>query len=239
MSDTQNHQSRAYSSIRHDIIYCDLAPGSKLSVRQLEERLELGRTPVREALLRLSEQGLVYTVPQSGTYVSPINLQSAEDARFAREHLENRITVECCARIDRTGRQTLERIIELQEQAVRQHDARTFFMYDNRFHEALFTIAGRHGLWQIIDAHNTHLERYRWLRTQVQGLEWDRILVQHRQILRAVVERNPEEAQYLSTAHLHLMDAEREAVIKAFPDYFGPSADVQSTFENFDEEHAT
>lgn len=237
MPDTITYQARAYASIRRDIIYCDLAPGSKLSIRQLEERLELGRTPVRETLLRLSEQGLVYTIPQSGTYVSLIDLQSAEDARFAREHLENRITVECCARIDRAGRQTLERLIKRQEQAVDQHDARSFFEYDNCFHEALFTIAGRHSLWQIIDAHNTHLERYRWLRTQVQGLEWDRIMVQHHQILRAVVDHNPEEAQYLSTAHLHLMDAEREAVIKAFPDYFGPSASTQGSLESFDGEH--
>lgn len=83
-----NLQTSAYDQIRQDIIFCTLIPGQKISVKTMEDNLGIGRTPVREALVRLSQQGLVQTVPQSGTYVSRISLREAENARYVREHLE-------------------------------------------------------------------------------------------------------------------------------------------------------
>ena len=97
--DVSSFQAVAYDKIREDIIFCRLAPGQKLSARILEETLGLGRTPVREALVRLGQEGMVFTVPQSGTYVSKIDLQSAENARYVRENLERSVAVECCALI--------------------------------------------------------------------------------------------------------------------------------------------
>lgn len=67
-------QSQAYQAIRKQIIYADLEPGRKISEKALEEHLAIGRTPIREALIQLRQQELVYTIPQSGTYVSKINL---------------------------------------------------------------------------------------------------------------------------------------------------------------------
>lgn len=60
-------QSQAYQAIRKQIIYADLEPGRKISEKALEEHLAIGRTPIREALIQLRQQELVYTIPQSGT----------------------------------------------------------------------------------------------------------------------------------------------------------------------------
>lgn len=210
----------AYHKLRQDIIYCDLTPGQKLPVRDLEEQFALGRTPVREALVRLSELGLVYTIPQSGTYVSRIDLHRAEDARFMREHLESCVIRECCARLTDEGKATLEKIIAAQEKALTANDARAFFEYDNEFHQAIFNIAGRHTVWATLEAHNTHLQRFRWLRTQVKGLDWSNIMTQHQQMLQAIMNRDPEEANFLALAHAHLMFSEYRAVTDAFPDFF-------------------
>lgn len=217
---TPSLQEIAYERIRQDIIYCRLTPGQKISIRSLEERLEVGRTPIREALVMLGQQDLVYTVPQSGTYVSRIRLQNAENSRFVREHLEASVAVECSARISAEGCRELQQLLDLQQQAVDARDAATFFALDNRFHETLFAIAGRHDIWRWIDASNTNLDRFRWLRTQVSGLDWDVIMKQHRQLYRALAEHNTEEVSYLTTAHLHLMTAEQAAVLSAFPDFF-------------------
>ena len=210
----------AYHKLRQDIIYCDLTPGQKLSVRDLEEQFGLGRTPVREALVRLSELGLVYTIPQSGTYVSRIDIQRAEDARFMREHLESSVIRECCARLDEAGKDKLAKIIDQQEKAYAEQDARAFFEYDNKFHEMIFKVSNRHTVWATLEAHNTHLQRFRWLRTQVKGLDWSNIMTQHHQMLNAIVSRDPEEANFLAIAHAHLMFSEYQAVTDAFPDYF-------------------
>ena len=218
MSDS--FQSIAYDRIRQDIICCRIAPRQKLSAKGLETTLGLGRTPVREALVRLGQQGLVHTVPQSGTYVSRISMRSAESARFAREHIEKRIATGAAAIIDDQGKVCLEDIIKQQEAAVASHDDLAFFHLDNRFHEELFRLTERHDIWMWLDASNTDLERFRWLRTQVSDLDWNTILEQHHKMLDAICARNPEEAGFLTGVHLHLMTDEQEAVLAAFPDYF-------------------
>ena len=215
-----NLQSFAYGKIREQIICCRLAPGRKISAKAMEDYLGIGRTPVREALVRLGQQGLVRSIPQSGTYVSKIDMHAAENARYVREHLEQSVTVECCARLDDSGIERLTSLIERQERSLSDHDPNGFFLLDNEFHEELFRIAGRHDIWRWIASSNTDLERFRWLRTQVRELDWNTIMDQHRKLLEAICARSPEEAGFLTGVHLHLMVAEQDAVVSAFPDYF-------------------
>lgn len=218
--DVSSFQAVAYDKIREDIIFCRLAPGQKLSARILEETLGLGRTPVREALVRLGQEGMVFTVPQSGTYVSKIDLQSAENARYVRENLERSVAVECCARIDQAGCDLLKGILKEQAQAVHERDSLSFFILDNQFHKAMFEIAGRTQVWQWIESCNTDLQRFRWLRTQVENLDWNAIMDQHAALYRAITSGDTDEVSYLTVAHLHLMSAEQDSVLAAFPEYF-------------------
>ena len=83
--DVSSFQAVAYDKIREDIIFCRLAPGQKLSARILEETLGLGRTPVREALVRLGQEEMVFTVPQSGTYVLKSTCKRRERPLRARK----------------------------------------------------------------------------------------------------------------------------------------------------------
>ena len=218
--DSNSFQVAAYDRIRQDIILCKLAPGQKLSARLLEESLGLGRTPVREALVRLGQEGLVSTIPQSGTYVSKISMQSAENALYMREHLECSVAMECCARIDQTGCETLEGILTLQDKALRNRDSAAFYVHDNAFHKELYHIAGRDQVWDWVQSCNTDLQRFRWLRTQVEELDWADIERQHIALYAAISNKDTHEAAYLTSAHLHLMSAEQDSVRAAFPCYF-------------------
>ena len=218
--DSNSFQVAAYDRIRQDIILCKLAPGQKLSARLLEESLGLGRTPVREALVRLGQEGLVSTIPQSGTYVSKISMQSAENALYMREHLECSVAMECCARIDQTGCETLEGILALQDKALRNRDSAAFYVHDNAFHKELYRIAGRDQVWDWVQSCNTDLQRFRWLRTQVEELDWADIERQHIALYAAISNKDTHEAAYLTSAHLHLMSAEQDSVRAAFPCYF-------------------
>lgn len=218
--DSNSFQVAAYDRIRQDIILCKLAPDQKLSARLLEESLGLGRTPVREALVRLGQEGLVSTIPQSGTYVSKISMQSAENALYMREHLECSVAMECCARIDQTGCETLEGILALQDKALRNRDSAAFYVHDNAFHKELYHIAGRDQVWDWVQSCNTDLQRFRWLRTQVEELDWADIERQHIALYAAISNKDTHEAAYLTSAHLHLMSAEQDSVRAAFPCYF-------------------
>lgn len=213
-------QNQAYQSIRNQIIYADLEPGKKVSEKKLEETLSIGRTPIREALIVLRQQGLVDTIPKSGNYISLIDLDSAKNARFIREHLERQIMLECCAKMDDKNKDILAKVIEEQEKAVANKDDRNFFYYDNLLHKVCFEIAQRKEVWQWLEGNNTHLERFRWLRVKTEGLKWERILQQHYQLFDALTHQDPEEANFLTSLHLHLMLDEQDAVLAAHPDYF-------------------
>ena len=215
-----SNQSLAYQRMRKAIIYCTYAPGQKLSTRELEDSLGFGRTPIREALVMLSVQGLVYTVPQSGTYVSKIDMQAAEDLLYIREHLEKSVVMECCARLAPKDCATLADTLADEQAAIDRHDALGFFDNDNRFHDGLYAVAGRTAIRDWLDASNTHLERFRWLRTQVVDLDWQIIHDQHIEIFGAIRSRDPEQASYVCSTHLHLMATEQPAVRAAFPTYF-------------------
>lgn len=213
-------QLRAYEKVREGILYARYAPGDRLQIKDLCLDVDAGRTPVRESLVRLRQEGLVYAVPQSGTYVSRISLQSIECARYAREHLERQIAIDCCGRIDSAGVDRLVGIIRMQKRALDEGDRRGFFDSDNLLHEVMFDIAGRHRVWSWLERVSFDLQRYRWLRVNTEELDWNDIMDQHYAICDALAERNADEADFLTSAHLHLLFAENSAVLKTFPDYF-------------------
>ncbi len=77
-----------HAVIRHDIILLRLRPGTRVSENELARRFGTSRTPVREALLRLVDEGLVEVWPQRGTFITPISLLAVRRARFVREAME-------------------------------------------------------------------------------------------------------------------------------------------------------
>ena len=88
---------RAYYAIRELIVSLDLRPGSVVNERELMERLELGRTPIREAVRRLAQEQLVEVFPRRGTFVTNVeirDLASICDVRSALEAHAARIAAE-------------------------------------------------------------------------------------------------------------------------------------------------
>lgn len=215
-----NLQQQAFKAIRKQIIYSDLAPGSKISEKDLEETLNIGRTPIREALIQLRNQELIYAVPQSGTYVSRINIESASHARFTRELLEKSILPECSALIDNDGLKALEAIIEETEAVALQGKKKDFFQLDNVFHRTCFEIANKQEIWDWLESFTTHLDRFRWLRLSITELDWGRVISEHRSLYKAISQRNLDEISFLSTLHLHMVIEEQDSIINKFPDYF-------------------
>ena len=217
---THTLQDQAYERLRQGIIFSVYKPGERLVAKDLCDQLHMGRTPVREAIVRLQQDGLVRTVPQSGTYVARIDLKAAECSRFMREHLEREVAVECSAKIRPEDAAYLERIIALEQAAAHERSKRDFFISDNLFHQAFFDISGRRRVWEWLNAASTDLERYRWLRVETEGLAWDTIMDQHYRLRDAILAHNPHEVDFLVALHLHMMFDDKASVITEFPSYF-------------------
>ena len=142
-TDQDQQAELAYSALKRGIMEFRFAPGERLSPTELRERLGVGRTPVREAIVRLRQEGLVITRPKSGSYVALVDLDAAECARFLRSNTERAVVVECCSRAGEKDVASLRKLLGEQERAMEAHDQRSFFNADNRMHEELYCIAGR------------------------------------------------------------------------------------------------
>ena len=81
-------QDSVYTALRTSIINLNLAPGTAISEKEISRRFGVSRTPVREAFIRLSKEGLVRVIPQKETQVSLVDFRRVEQEFFLRESLE-------------------------------------------------------------------------------------------------------------------------------------------------------
>lgn len=213
-------QLQAYRIISREIILAHFHPGEKLTINGLVARLGLGRTPIREALVMLQDERLVQAIPQSGTYVSRIDMGRAECARYVRETLECQIAIECCAKASPGDIEALRSSNARTRAAAATRDDLGFFEGDNAFHQLLYTIAGRPEASAWLNNLTIPLDRYRWLRVQTERLDWNDILDEHDRITEAIAQRDAHETSFLVSKHLHMILKDQGSVISRFPDYF-------------------
>lgn len=216
-----NIRDDAYNQIKYKIIHFHYLPGQKISEKMISTSLDLGRTPVREALIRIEREGLIEVVPQSGTYVTIINMEAAKSGRFVRECIEPNVMMEAMTHMSQDHLLNLMKNIAEQEETVRLAQTDRFFDLDQAFHCDFYKTANRQDVWDWLQLNNIQLNRFRRLRLKVPGLNWKTLLDQHHQILKAIRKQDVDNLSYLIHSHLHLMLLEKDAVAQHFPAYFG------------------
>lgn len=213
-------QEETFQILRKMIVTTELEPGQKISESLLMEELGVGRTPIRESLQQLKKQNLIYTIPQSGTYVQKIDLAQAINARFARESLESEVMVELTAKLSEQGQEILADIIERQKDVSPKTNPSKYFDLDNEFHSMCYHLVDKQIVWEWINQFNTHLDRFRWLHLTSQKLDSNKLIKEHEDIFAALKLRDTEEVRYLTSRHLHGMLRAQKLVLSTFPNYF-------------------
>ena len=150
----------AYQEIRFRIITGAEQPGALLSENELALVLGLSRTPVREALLLIAQEGLVEVRPQSGTYVTYIDPDVVAQAQFIREAIELASLRECVRQFDADEAAALREILARQSAASSREE---FYPLDEEFHRRLLAIAGHENAWAMVANAKGHLDRARYL----------------------------------------------------------------------------
>ncbi|MYS80549.1 GntR family transcriptional regulator [Embleya scabrispora] len=153
---------RVYEELAAAIRDLRIEPGASLSETDLAEQLQVSRTPLREAIARLVDGGLVSVVPQVGTRVEPIRLHDVEQARFVRESLELAAFAAACEKAERDVA-GLRSLLAEQERCHRAHDLDGFFAADEALHRQVFAMSGHLGAWQLMQPMKMHLNRFRRL----------------------------------------------------------------------------
>ena len=192
---------QAYEAVRRMIVRGDLTPGARLSEPDLTEQLGVGRTPLREALLLLSQEGLIHVLPQSGSFVAAIDIDRVREAQFIREHLECGIIREVAARVDKRSLGSIRRLLEQQDEAHDDNDTDRFYDLDEELHATFCRIAGRPGVWRLIHQSKVHMDRVRHLSLQIED-RIPRLIGQHRAIFGALSGGDPDCAEAALRTHL-------------------------------------
>lgn len=219
---THFHSMRdfVYHTLRSNILNLKFEPGRSISESEISELLEVSRTPVREAFLKLTQDELLEVFPQKGTIVSLIDLESVEEARFMREHIERAIAqLACKKQFSNDSLVKLEYNLNMQEFAVKSSDYTKLFELDEEFHRIIYQACHKSRVWQAIQHVNTDFNRVRMLRLQV-NFDWQLILDHHQQIYRSIKEKNTEAADKITMQHLQLVVIEESEIRQEYPTYF-------------------
>lgn len=196
--------NQVFDKIRDDIISGRLAPESPLSEADLCEELKVSRTPVREALIKLSEEELVLIYPHVGTFVAPISLEAVRVGQYIREHLECALVADAARNIDDDGRKRLRENIREQVTAAKNPDE--FYRLDNVFHALIAELGGFAGAWNAILRAKTQFDRVRYQTVQDKGRVKE-ILVEHNLIADAIIAGDVDTATKGIRSHLRTVFA--------------------------------
>ncbi len=204
-----------YKALRHEILTMERAPGSPLDETRLSEHFGMSRTPIREALLRLTSDGLVTSLPNRNTIVAVIDFSSLP-TYFEALCLMYRVTTRGAAK--RSGDAWMAEIIRQQQafsRAVEAQDAFAMIEANREFHVAIAERAGNPYYTtffaRLLD------EGRRILRLYYQTFD-DRLprryVEEHEKIIEAIRSGDVEEADRLSVAHA-------DQIVRQIQDYVG------------------
>lgn len=208
-----------HERLHADIVSLRIPPGTALQEKRIAEDFGVSRTPVREALLRLSEGGLVDIYPQSGTVVSRVPVSAIPEAVVVRKALEG-TTVETAASIaTEADVARLDAIIVRQKTYAALGNVSSFHEEDEAFHEAIAQIAGYPGIWTILKTVKVQIDRARRLTLPVLG-RMDNVVREHTVIRDAIAAHDAAAARAAMIHHLSAVIPDVAELRSQFPDYF-------------------
>jgi GntR family transcriptional regulator, rspAB operon transcriptional repressor len=192
---------QAYREIRALIVTLELPPGSLLSEPELQERLGLGRTPIREALRTLAHERLVEVYPRRGMFVAALDPRDLAALSEVREQLEPyaaRLAAE--RRTDEDLEVIDELIADLDAVAVAP-DMRQLIELDQRIHHHIYRCAHNDFLQDACDQHYMHALRI-WFLALDRVSHLGDAVAEHRDLLVAVREGDAQRAATVMSSHV-------------------------------------
>ncbi|MFO7802646.1 MAG: GntR family transcriptional regulator [Desulfovermiculus sp.] len=200
----------AYGHLARRIVYMDYSPGQRLEEKQLMADLQLGRTPIREALLRLHADMIVESRPKSGYFVRPITLQSIRAAFEALYLLEGgladlAVKNECSREIESMRRTNVQ-----MNEHVQKNKVRDLVEANETFHAYMAQCTRNEYLMQALGRVRTEIKRLSFLSfsqdmdpEHTLHAHYQSVLHEHEAMLQALQNRQAKTLTRLLTTHIH------------------------------------
>ena len=194
-------EEMVYLRLEEEILSGELPRGKSLGEIALAKRLGVSRTPIRVALHRLWEDGLVEIQPNKGATVLGINVNDLIDIYKIRERLEGLASSLAAVRISDEGLERLSSLVETAECDIEKNDTEHIKDMDTVFHSIIYEASGSRFLSHTLSELHKKIKAYRKRSLGVPG-RVEKSAREHREIFEAIKARNAEEADRLTSLHV-------------------------------------
>jgi DNA-binding GntR family transcriptional regulator len=211
---TVSFAEKAYQLLIRKITRLELAPGTVLVEKDLMAELEIGRTPIREALQRIATEGLIQHLPNRGMLVSDLGASNVQSIYEFRSLIEGAAVRFAATRATQEDINDLQNLDEMLNQATNEIDIDSFVALDLRFHETLGRASKNIYLQEALPRiFNLHLRLWFYISSKT-GI-WHPVARSHDNMTKGVVEAIkaglPDEAEEVMTSYI----ARRHQEVKA------------------------
>ncbi|UCG67562.1 MAG: GntR family transcriptional regulator [Deltaproteobacteria bacterium] len=205
----QHLNKSVYEKIKNEIINFSLKPGQKLLDRHLALQLGVSRTPVREALNRLVQEGFVRQTPGQGYFVKEVTIKDIEDLYEVRKALEILAAQMAVRNINNNQIKRLSEILERHKELVQNGSFRSSLLEEADFHKTIASGSGNHYLFKIMRTIFDQISTYRGIGTLT--LQRRKIAYQqHEEIFNSLKEKDTRRLNKI--LEKHISDAKRDAI---------------------------
>lgn len=210
---------QVYERIRDDIVSLRLKPGEALSVNDLAAQFGTSRSPVREAIIRLANEGLVEIFPQSGTRVSPIRMSDVREVYFVRRAVEAALVQHLAREHTSDQVKALRGILSQQKECVGREDVPRFYKLDEFFHHTIAEFAGYPGVWRLMHVQKFQMDRLRHFVLPMPSRA-KKIVKEHKAIIDSIADGDASGAGEAMGHHLQQVFVIQEVLRSSHPEYF-------------------
>ncbi|GAC67238.1 GntR family transcriptional regulator [Gordonia soli] len=194
---------RAFLHVKQAVIRGDFASGTMISEGLVAQELDISRTPVHEAFLRLAAEGLLDLLSRKGAIVRPMSPSEAEDVLEMREAIESA----AAERVIRLGDADtvlplLRELLSVQADATGRGDVEGYLDADDRFHSAVVEASGNRIAVDVMSRLRDRQQRLRHQLVRVRPAQIAEGLVEHRQLAEALAAGDA--AAYATVLHAHV-----------------------------------
>ena len=218
----KNRGDYIFDMLKQEILSLELKPGQAISENEICSRFDVSRTPVREALRRLQEQGFVNTIPYSGTYVTLLNLDDIRQMIYMRVAVELMVMRDFMEVATPLLYEEIRHQIRCQELLIQEpgFEPEQFYSMDAQMHALWFCAVGRAKVWDFIQAQQLHYTRFRML-DFVTETDFTRIIREHKKLLEFLENKDEKGLEEALKAHLYIsMTRMKYAIEVEYNDYF-------------------
>lgn len=193
----------AYNELKRKIIELEYAPELQLVEEQLSTELQVSRTPLRQALYRLTLEGLLIKQSNGRIHVAPITIREVEEVYHVREVIEGLLAKEATINMTVEKLQELDDLLVLMKLSADQHRNEHTVMYGSQFHAVLYSLSTNQTAKRFMEQLNGQIERYRRIGGYKNPTYSPTVPVQeHEEILRLIREGAVEKVELEMRKHI-------------------------------------